>query len=130
MKFVFLVGLCVMAAPVAAQTGFCDNAMTQFQINECTAQEMEAADAALNIAYKAAMVTMKEVDTYVPRAERGAAAALLRAQRAWITVRDETCTAQGYAMYGGSARQSLINGCLTMMTQSRTEELLRLRDGG
>ncbi len=125
MKYLTL-GLCLLGAPAVAQTGFCDNAQTQFEINDCTAQEMEAADAELNQAYKAAMEAMKTADSYVPKPDQGAAAALKRAQRAWITVRDDTCAAQGYQMYGGSARQTLINGCKTLLTQNRTAELWRL----
>ncbi len=121
-----LLGLCLLGAPAAAQTGFCDNAQTQFEINECTARAMDAADVALNQAYREAMGSLKVIDADLPRAEQGAAGALLRAQRAWITVRDETCMAQGYLMYGGSARQTEVNGCKTLMTQTRTEELWRL----
>lgn len=125
MRLIWL-GLCFLGAPAVAQAGYCDNAQTQYEINDCVAQELDAADDALNEAYGAAMAAMKEIDTWVPKSDRGAAAALLRGQRAWITVRDETCTAQGYAMYGGSARQTEVNGCKTMMTESRTQELWRL----
>ena len=125
-----LLGLILLGAPATARAGLCDGAQTQIEFNECTAQEAQDADVALNEAYRAAMSALKDLDASVPMAERGAAAALLAAQRAWITVRDQTCIAQGFYFYGGTARQAGINGCLTLITQARTEDLWRLVQPG
>lgn len=119
---------CLLCLPTLgfAQDIDCEQAQTQSEMTSCAGQEYEQADAALNIAYRAVMEEVKQLDADLPKADRGAAEALLRAQRAWVTVRDETCTARGYIYHGGSAEQMLVLSCQAGMTRARTDELLML----
>ena len=110
----------------AAQTDACNTAQTQAEFNICAAQDWEDADAALNIAYRFAVDEMKRIDADLPASQRGAEAALRRSQRAWITVRDDTCAARGYLMHGGSAEPMLVFGCRAEMSRARTAELATL----
>ena len=119
---------CLLGTTATAQEIDCANAMAQMDLNQCAYQDWEAADADLNTAYKTAMTLMKTWDTNMPEGEKGAAAALKEAQRAWITFRDKACEAEGYAMKGGSAEPLLVYGCMRVLTEERASHLTGLVD--
>ena len=104
----------------------CDNAETQMAMNICADRDYQDADAALNVAYKEALVAARAADesvkdmgeTYV-----GAVDALKRAQRAWIGYRDGQCELAGFEARGGSMEPMLVSGCLADLTRKRTAEL-------
>lgn len=105
----------------------CNNAMTQFDMNVCSARDYEAADAELNAQWTITKKAMAEVDRDIDDVDqRGAEKSLLSAQRAWITYRDGQCEAQGYRYYGGSIRPLIVSSCLADLTRNRTEELKAL----
>ena len=66
---------------------------------------------------------MKDIDTGLPRDQRGAATFLRDGQRAWITFRDAACAAEGYLMHGGSAEPMVIYGCYARLTETRAADL-------
>lgn len=120
-----------LAAPVPAQAQDldCSNPVTQLEMNQCAYEDWQAADAALNLAYKDAMAMLKDWDEYLEEGDIPASDALRDAQRAWITFRDKACEAEGYAMRGGSAEPLLVNGCLARLTNERTTHLRDLVEG-
>jgi uncharacterized protein YecT (DUF1311 family) len=118
-----LLVLACLALPAAAQEVDCATAMAQVDLNACAYQDWEEADVILNAAYKQAMAVMEEWDANLPKDERGGAQALKEAQRAWITFRDKTCEAEGYAFKGGSAEPLLVYGCMRALTIERTNHL-------
>ena len=113
----------VLAWPVFGQDIDCQNAMTQVDLTQCASQDYEAADAALNEAYQAAVAMMAQIDADLAADQQGAENALREAQRAWITMRDNTCIAEGYTWYGGSGQGMVELGCLARVTRSRIEDL-------
>lgn len=116
--------LAVLAAsPALAQDYDCATTEIQQEMNACAEEDWLAADEYLNEAYSVAMEAMKDIDADLPKAEQGAAVHLRNGQRAWITYRDATCAAEGYAMHGGSAEPLLIYGCYARLTAVRSEEL-------
>ena len=118
-----LLVLACLTLPAAAQEIDCANAVTQIDMNQCAYTDWEAADADLNAAYKRAMALLQKWDADMPEAEKGGAAALKDAQRAWITFRDKACEAEGHAMKGGSAEPLLVYGCMRQLTEDRTGQL-------
>lgn len=128
MRRLALIPLLLLAPAAGAQEVDCENAMAQVEMTFCARQEYEAADAALNAAYKQARAAMKAIDANLPEDERGAETSLLDAQRAWITYRDAACTAEGYLMHGGTAEPLLVYGCLATLTRGRTQDLLYLTE--
>jgi uncharacterized protein YecT (DUF1311 family) len=50
-------------------------------------------------------------------------AALTKAQRAWIVYRDAECAFATSAVADGSAYPLVANGCLTDLTEARTQDL-------
>lgn len=123
-------GLALCALPAAAQEVDCANAMTQADMNQCAQAEWEAADHALNSAYKAAMALLRQWDDELPTELKGGADNLRLAQRAWITFRDAACAVEGYPMRGGSAEPLLVLGCMTRLTEARTADLQALVEFG
>lgn len=121
--------LMLLALPAGAQDVDCENAMAQQEMNLCAAQDYEEADAALNDAYRQARAAMKGLDANLSAGDRGAEAALLAAQRAWLPYRDAACASAGWLMHGGSAEPLVVYGCLASLTRQRTEELLNLVEG-
>ncbi|MCO5080295.1 MAG: lysozyme inhibitor LprI family protein [Rhizobiaceae bacterium] len=117
--------LAIAATPAAAQEDLdCENAMAQVELNMCADQDYRKADAELNKIWKEARQTAKELDADQSSDDmKGAEAALLAAQRAWITYRDRSCELAGFEARGGSMEPMLVSGCLAEMTRARTKEL-------
>jgi uncharacterized protein YecT (DUF1311 family) len=115
--------LICLAAPLAAQDIDCSATMVQFELNQCAYADWQAADAALNTAWQAALAVAKGWDAGLPAKDQGAATALRDGQRAWITFRDLTCEAEGFAMRGGSAEPLVVFGCMRALTLDRTRQL-------
>ena len=109
--------------PAAAQEVDCAKAERQVELTYCAEQDWKAADARLTTAYKAAMGVMKGIDANLDAADQGAAVALRDGQRAWITFRDATCAAEGWAFHGGSAEPMVIYSCRARVTAARAAEL-------
>jgi uncharacterized protein YecT (DUF1311 family) len=125
----WLVVLMVISAQAAvAQEVDCETAEAQVELTFCAEQDWQAADAALNDAYRAARAMMRQIDLGLPKDEQGAEANLREAQRAWVSFRDATCAAEGYAMHGGSAEPMVIYGCRARLTEQRTVDLLAMAE--
>ena len=107
----------------------CADAKTQLELNVCASQDYKAADAALNAAYKKAMASMKDTDSYLPKGEKNAADALLAAQRAWIDYRDKACEAETFQVKGGSMEPMIYAECMTRITRERSAALDELAQG-
>ncbi|MBU0644356.1 MAG: DUF1311 domain-containing protein [Alphaproteobacteria bacterium] len=90
--------------------------MTQTDMNICSYQDYQAADAVLNETYAWAMDRAK---TYGDTA----ADALRSAQRAWIPYRDAACDAEAVLYEGGSIQPLIMNSCLANLTRQRTDEM-------
>jgi uncharacterized protein YecT (DUF1311 family) len=102
----------------------CANAQTQMEMNFCAAQEFETADAELNALWKDARAAAKALDEDQPQENmKGAAAALLAAQRAWITYRDGQCELEGFSARGGTMEPMLVSGCKAELTRTRNAQL-------
>lgn len=123
--------LCLLpfALPAGAQEVDCAAAEAQLDLTRCAEADWQEADAALNLAYGAARLAMRGIDTELPEAERGAEQALRDGQRAWVAFRDATCTAEAYAMHGGSAEPMLAYGCRARLTRARSADLQAMVEG-
>ncbi|MEJ8573948.1 lysozyme inhibitor LprI family protein [Microbaculum marinum] len=107
----------------------CANPQTQLDMTICSNEDYKAADSELNAAYKKAMASMKETDSYLPEGEKGAAKALLAAQRAWIEYRDRACESETFLVKGGSMEPMIYAECMTRITRERTAALEDLAQG-
>lgn len=121
--------LTLSALPAAAQDIDCANAMAQQEMNWCAEQHWLAADADLNAAYKEAMAVLTAFEAELEPEYKGGPAALKEGQRAWITYRDKTCEAEGFAMRGGSAEPLLVYGCMARVTEQRAADLWAFVEG-
>ena len=113
----------LMAAPAWAQDVDCAKAEAQVEMTYCAEQDWLTADADLNTAYATARKRMQSIDADLDADQRGAADYLRDGQRAWVTFRDATCAAEGYAMHGGSAEPMVIYGCRARLTEQRAADL-------
>ena len=113
----------------SAQEVDCAKAEAQVELTFCAEQDWNAADARMNAAYKTAVTAMKDIDASLDAADRGAEASLRAAQRAWVTFRDNTCAAEGWAMHGGSAEPMVIYGCRARVSADRADELVNMTAG-
>ncbi len=112
--------------PAVAQTLDCTAPQSQLEMTMCAGQDYSKADAELNVAYAKARAVMKSYDADLPPGQRGAAKALLEAQRAWIPFRDAACKAEGYPFEGGTIQPMIVAECLARLTRRRTEDLRAL----
>lgn len=125
----FVLTLAFLPCAATAQEVDCANAQAQTELTYCAEQDWNAADARLNAAYESAISAMRGIDINLDAQDRGAEAALRAAQRAWITFRDNTCAAEGWAMHGGSAEPMVIYGCRARVTAARADELENMEAG-
>ena len=100
----------------------CTNAETQIEMNYCAERDYLAADADLNEVYPHAIEAMRQIDSYLEPAQRGAVESLRAAQRAWIPFRDKACEAEGYLVSGGTMMPLIIYGCLERLTRQRVKD--------
>jgi urease subunit beta len=106
----------VFAQPAQAQSAAdCIAPQAQQMMNACAAKDYEIADAALNTAWKPAKVFADAI---------GQGAALLEAQRAWLTYRDAACKVHASPFEGGSIQPLIRSTCLSELTAQRTALLL------
>ena len=112
------------SATAASKLNCKSDQLDQSQMNECSNQDFLAADKALNDIYKKARDVIKGWDD-----ETGAALkAFVDGQKGWIAYRDGYCTAYAYQSHGGSMEPMLVSGCMTTVTQARTQELKSMID--
>jgi len=104
-----------LAAPARADDADCKNPMNQSEMNICSLQDYEAADAKLNAAYRGLMKKLGD--------DSAAQDKLKIAQRAWIAFRDSECDFEGHSAEGGSMQPMLVNGCMARLTEQRTKDL-------
>jgi uncharacterized protein YecT (DUF1311 family) len=126
LEMVFLVGALLCPSGLLAQESGCAEAETQAEMNACAAQDFKEADAALNETYLEARDHMRALDVSLGPDQAGAEQALLQAQRAWISFRDLSCAAEGYAYHGGSIEPMVVNFCLARLTAVRRDDLAAL----
>lgn len=117
-----IAGTAAWVVPARAQVD-CADPGTQSAMNLCAQQAWQRADADLNAVYREARAVMRQIDSGLPVAQRGAEIALRDAQRSWITYRDAACTAEGFTVYGGSMQGMVVAFCLEKLTLQRVEDL-------
>lgn len=117
------------AVPAAAQEIDCSTAMAQADLNQCAYQDWEEADGRLNDIYQEVVAAYTEIDSYLSEDMGSAVETLREAQRAWVTFRDKTCEAEGFAMRGGSAEPLLVYGCMRVLTEERIGHLEGMLEG-
>lgn len=121
--------LCLLTIPAAAQEIDCSTAMVQSDLNQCAYEDWQEADVRLNAAYKEVVAAYTQMDADLPEDLGSGVETLREAQRAWITFRDLTCEAEGFAMRGGSAEPLLVYGCMRALTEERIGHLEGMLEG-
>ena len=130
-RFVFAAAALFMLANSAhAQDAVdCANAQTQADMNICSQQDFDTADAAFNALWPDAQAFADGADVDLPADQQGYSQALLESQRAWLAFRDAECTLQGFGARGGSLEPMLISGCKATLTNDRVKALQAMIDG-
>lgn len=123
-----VIALCLVALPATAQDVDCATAMAQSDLNQCAYQDWEQADAELNTVYKEVIAAYTALDADLPDDLGSGVETLRKAQRAWVSFRDLTCEAEGFAMRGGSAEPLLVYGCMRALTIERIGHLQGMQD--
>ena len=118
---------CGASAQSPGEMPDCKTATTQTDLTICAGQDFGDADEALNAQYRKTMSALREQDAGLDADQRGAEAALKKAQRAWIEYRDATCEAVGYQAHGGSMEPMLVAQCQAEVTRARTKELATMQ---
>ena len=116
-----LLAACAPAAAAAQEDDeFCPEGRTQFEMNACAAEELNAADSVLNVAYQD---LLREIEP--ERVE------LLRAaQRAWIRYRDAECDLEASEVGSGSLEPMVHALCLAGLSRRRAAELVKMMPEG
>ena len=108
--------LAVAGAMLSAGAGAavdCRNAMTQADMNQCAALDLERENARINASYNAYRRTL------APEAQ----AQLKEVQLAWIRFRDLACRFESGSSAGGSVNSMAMGRCLQAKTRQRALEI-------
>jgi uncharacterized protein YecT (DUF1311 family) len=108
-----LIATTIVPQALAAEN--CNEAETQSAMNECAGEQFDAADGALNEAYREITQRLKE--------EPEALEHLRTAQRAWLSFRDAECRFALVNSQGGSIYPALESLCLAELSQQRAAVL-------
>ncbi len=95
-------------------------------IDTCLGRETAAWDTLLNESYKVAVASAKTTDERLASDgiyEPGVAAALVKAQRAWIAYRDAECDRRYELFKEGTIRTNIASDCVLELTAQRAIEL-------
>ena len=94
-------------------------------IDECLGREETAWDMLLNENYRFATTVAKDQDSsYTEQGiETGAAASLVKAQRAWVAFRDAECDRRFEMHKDGTIRTNIASSCLLDLTAARALDL-------
>ncbi len=106
MKTSLMVALLVLSATAA-------RAQTQTEMNVGADRGLRAADAGLNLVYRA----------LVAKARPAGKAKLRAAQRSWLAYRDAQCAFETIGTAGGSIHPMVLSGCLEKLTRDQTARL-------
>lgn len=124
MRWMMAAVLAAMLAGSPAGAKDCGGEATEAGMNKCAADQLKAADAALNKAYRQIIHRLADDADTVK---------LLRdAQRAWVDFRDKHCAFAASGVDGGSSYPFIHDGCVTELTDARTRQLdvfLRCQEG-
>lgn len=100
--------------PTTIETLNCEDAITQAEMNICTANEAREANEKLNEVYK----KLQEKVQGTPQEAR-----LIKAQRAWVAFRDADCEYSQRRYDGGSIMSAIYALCVVDLTEKRTQRL-------
>lgn len=101
-----------------------DGATSNSAMKQCVFAEYDRQDKKLNIEYQELMTSLKKDDS-----EDGKEIVnrVIKAERAWITLRDTSCAVEGIDMMNGSGEGLIVGGCLGKMTRERTIYIMGLQ---
>jgi uncharacterized protein YecT (DUF1311 family) len=117
-----IAALMLAAAPADSS---CRSPLSQSEMNRCAAVDFERADAAMNLAWRSALASVRDQDKEAAFQPDGKSAEskLREAQRAWLIFRDAHCTVESYEARGGTMEPMLYEGCRAEVTRERTRQL-------
>ncbi len=113
-----LLAMLPLAAAAAAPGKACDDARTQLDINQCAAQDAEAADAELNAVYRQVLQKLQGQQVAIDK--------LRAAQRLWIPLRDADIEAR-YPVGKDENPRVLYGSMYPMLYSANKAELTRQR---
>lgn len=111
--------LAMSAAMAAASNAWADDAcyqkaQSQFDLTQCSLDDLKKSDDSLNKLYKDMQSRLKD--------DNDTKKLLVDAQKKWIAFRDAECTLATVRSAGGSINPMNFNSCANSLTQSRIKD--------
>ena len=114
-QFVIFIAICTPLTAFSESSLNCDNPTTTLEINMCSSQELEEAQAKMG-AYLEACLTHNADDPKLVEA-------IQLAQKEWKSYADSHCDSVYTKWRGGTIRGVMAISCQTALTEQRTLEL-------
>ena len=129
LRYLF-VGLSVCSGVnVYAEASPCSNIVTSQQVFDCSVYKEKKADVDLNQAYKNLKQRVSSLYKADPALGEKYFERVKEAQRAWLHLRDLTCSLEAFEIENGTqAYLSIVNNCLARMDYDRSAYLRHLAD--
>ena len=103
----------ILIGLTSAQAAGCGARPTQASMNKCADKAYKSSDSRMNRVYRMAMKAQSSNHKQ----------ALRKAQRSWISFRNNACKSYSNLGDGGSIRPLLFSDCLARLTKERTKML-------
>lgn len=103
----------------------CDNeTLNNMELDQCAGRAFKAADAELNVIWPKVLAAIDSMGADMPAdAARDWKTAMIDAQRAWVTFKEDDCNTVQYEWYGGSGASLAVTSCLYHHTAARVADL-------
>lgn len=101
-----------------------DGATSNNAMKQCVFAEYDRQDKKLNAEYQELMGKLKKDESDEGKEILNR---VIKAERAWITLRDTSCAVEGIDMMNGSGEGLIIGGCLGKMTRERVVYVMGLQ---
>ncbi|TPW31816.1 DUF1311 domain-containing protein [Martelella alba] len=120
----------MLLLPVAAMAGdalACGAAATPAERLNCAEDVFRESDESLSSSFAATLLLAGRLDGSLPKGQSGAAASLMRSQRAWVDYRDSACTSRGFLFRGTEDETFIVSRCMNELTLERLHCLDRMQ---
>ncbi|KAF1072838.1 MAG: hypothetical protein GAK45_00053 [Pseudomonas citronellolis] len=117
----FALALLALPAAQADDEDPCQVQGVSQAVDECAALQRKAADSQLNQQYQAVLHQIGSTYSNDPKLSTSFKDQLRTAQKAWVQLRDADCKVEAFEVEEGTAAHTtIVNNCVTRLTQQRT----------
>lgn len=118
---------CIVALPASAGPA-CNASSSMFELTSCQQAEYVRDSKQLEIAYHAALNSVRSDANYAPKQRKEIVDSLIGSQKFWVKFRDQYCHAVNTKWEQGTIAGLRYWGCMAELTEYQTKQLSSFED--